>query len=191
MNISDVTERGRIPALLNARGLTGWGVEIGAFTGDYSDVLLSGSLLSKLFTVDPWHESEIGLSENNTPREHFNFCIDKLWKHYPRSVVIRQRSVDAAQMFADRSLDFVYIDANHDYAHVAEDIAAWWPKMNPGGIFAGHDYNEISPDLRRAVDEFVCRHGLALHVTECDFIYDFGAAGKHKICSWLVGVPNG
>lgn len=53
----------------------------------------------------------------------------------------------------DGPVDFVYIDAAHDYESVKADIAAWWPKVKPGGILAGHDYCEAWPGVKKAVDE--------------------------------------
>lgn len=54
--------------------------------------------------------------------------------------VHKMASVDAAATFADRSVDFVMIDASHDETSVTQDIAAWWPKVKPGGVMAGDDY---------------------------------------------------
>ena len=48
--------------------------------------------------------------------------------------------MDALKDFENRSLDFVYIDANHDVQHVMEDIAGWINKVKKGGILAGHDF---------------------------------------------------
>ncbi len=45
----------------------------------------------------------------------------------------------AADRYCDESLDFVFIDAAHDEDSVSRDLAAWWPKVRPGGIMAGHD----------------------------------------------------
>lgn len=56
--------------------------------------------------------------------------------------VHRLASVPAAAEFTDGSLDFVFIDASHTYASVCEDIAAWLPKVKPGGVLAGHDADE-------------------------------------------------
>ena len=33
-----------------------------------------------------------------------------------------------------------YVDARHDFKGVWEDLVAYWPKLRPGGIMAGHDY---------------------------------------------------
>ncbi len=72
----------------------------------------------------------------------------------------RALSVDAAATFADQSLDFVFIDARHTYDAASQDLAAWWPKVKPGGLLAGHEYMH-SPGVRAAVDDFVARRGLA------------------------------
>ena len=72
----------------------------------------------------------------------------------------RRLSADAAADVEDGSLDFVFIDACHSFEAVVEDLAAWWPKLKPGGLMAGHDYTNFE-GVRRAVDQFVARHGLA------------------------------
>lgn len=53
---------------------------------------------------------------------------------------LRKPSVEAARDFADASIDTAFIDACHEYESVKADIAAWRPKIGPGGIIAGHDY---------------------------------------------------
>ena len=66
----------------------------------------------------------------------------------------RMDSVSAAGLFADDSLDLVFIDANHSFQAVATDIRAWLPKIRKGGIICGHDYNHEGNwnDLAEAVD---------------------------------------
>lgn len=63
-------------------------------------------------------------------------------------------SLDAAAMFADASIDFVYIDGAHEYDDLKADIIAWGPKVKNGGIIAGDDYGVGQyPDVKRVVDE--------------------------------------
>ncbi len=68
-------------------------------------------------------------------------------------VLIKSLSWEAAESFYDLSLDFVFIDAGHDYESVKKDLAAWWPKVKPGGTFAGHDYTTDYPGVIQAVEE--------------------------------------
>lgn len=63
-------------------------------------------------------------------------------------------SLQAVDNFADQSVDFVYIDASHEYEDVKDDIQAWLPKVKPGGLLAGDDYY-IYPGVKKAVDELL------------------------------------
>jgi hypothetical protein len=84
----------------------------------------------------------------------------------------RCTSLTAAKMFDADSLDFVFIDAEHTPEAVAHDLAAWWPKVRPGGLLAGHDYTNF-PGVALAVDQFVARHAL-------------GSAFRTSRSSWMV-----
>lgn len=66
-------------------------------------------------------------------------------------------SAPAASLFRDNSLDFVFIDAAHDYDNVIADINAWLPKVKSGGILSGDDYYHF-PDVKRAVSELLQGH---------------------------------
>jgi len=60
----------------------------------------------------------------------------------------------AAKLFADNSVDFLFIDANHSYECVRADIDAWLPKMRFGSWICGHDYDKDSfPGCVQAVWE--------------------------------------
>ncbi len=62
------------------------------------------------------------------------------------------RSDKAADIFSDRSVDFVFIDASHDHDSVVRDIGAWLPKIRRGGILSGHDYSFVG--VNSAVKSF-------------------------------------
>jgi cephalosporin hydroxylase len=68
---------------------------------------------------------------------------------------------EVARTVPDRSLGFVYIDANHVFEHVVADIAAWAPKVRSGGIVAGHDFGRSSVgQVKEAVEAWVATHGI-------------------------------
>ena len=65
----------------------------------------------------------------------------------------------------DGSLDFVYIDANHEQTFVTQDLRAWHPKVRAGGIMSGHDYI-VKPgrpyiQVKPAVNAYAAAHGIA------------------------------
>lgn len=53
--------------------------------------------------------------------------------------------MEAVKDFTDNSLDFVYIDGNHQLQYVIEDITQWSKKLKVGGIISGHDYIYTNP----------------------------------------------
>ena len=77
---------------------------------------------------------------------------------------VRMPSVDAAATYADNSLDWVFIDAEHDYESVKKDIIAWYPKVKIGGMIGGHDFHyqsvidAVSELLPDATGMFGCWH---------------------------------
>ena len=133
--------RTEIPALLNELGLTGEGVEIGVLEGDYSEFLLSNWQGKKLHLVDIWKTQpgnfQFTVAKWDAMIAHVNQRLDRFRDRY---LIHRMSSVDAAKQFADESLDFIYIDADHHLAAVVADLKAWYPKLKHGGLFSGHDY---------------------------------------------------
>lgn len=67
--------------------------------------------------------------------------------------IIMDQSWLAAEKFPDKSLDFVFIDADHVYENVKKDVLAWMPKIKEGGIIAGHDFVNYHPGVIQAVCE--------------------------------------
>lgn len=120
------------------RGFTK-GAEIGVFEGDFSEVLAKGGF--ELYSIDPWLVYEDYGTSDYTPmaEKRYQKTVRKL-SQYPNVHIVRKTSMDALAEFEDNSLDFVYIDANHQFKYIAEDIFEWWKKVKKGGVIAGHDY---------------------------------------------------
>lgn len=126
------------------------GAEIGVERGLYSEVLCRANPGMKLYAVDPWlaykgyreHVSQAKMDEL------YEDAVDRLAQY--NCWILREQSVQAAELVKDGSLDFVYIDGNHSFLHVTQDLAAWSPKVRAGGIIAGHDY-------RRSKGSYECR----------------------------------
>lgn len=166
-----VPDRHELPELLNRRGLLGTGVEIGVQEGVYSEQLLSRWRGEQLISVDPWlaAPSEEWVNTDNVEQpaheQRYATTVARLAPFGDRSVIWRKTSDAASNQVPDRSLDYVYIDARHDYASVLEDVSLWYPKVRPGGLLAGHDYVDgLFPEgdfgVKRAVDEYLGRKGL-------------------------------
>lgn len=79
--------------------------------------------------------------------------------------VLRLDSESASELFLPLSVDMVFIDGDHSYEAVADDIAAWGPLVTQSGSLCGHDYTNY-PGVKRAVDERVAAMGGKLHVQQ-------------------------
>ena len=87
-----------------------------------------------------------------TMSKYETIARQKLSQFGPRAQIIKSFSVEAASTIPDGSLDFVFIDALHEYEPVKQDMAAWYPKVRKDGIFSGHDYRW--EEVGKAVNEF-------------------------------------
>jgi SAM-dependent methyltransferase len=135
-------------------------VEIGCWKGKSASFMAEQIMNSKkaitFYCVDTWkgtltedgHQTDPDVV-NDRLFEVFNLNLAPFAGYYNP---IRSTSVEAASQFENNSLDFIYIDASHEYIDVKNDIQAWLPKLKKGGIIAGDDYN--SSQVSRAVREF-------------------------------------
>ena len=153
------------------------GVEVGVYRGEMSAHLLRMCPRLTLHMVDNWigaNDQPAPYRATRDPRARASLAAQMAAKSQaekavgfagPRAVIHHAASLDAVKAFADVSLDFVFIDADHSYEGVSADIEAWRHKVKPGGLLSGHDYvypGERSPrgwpEVVRAVDEAVKRH---------------------------------
>lgn len=161
-----IIKRQHFPRLLNKYKLYGAGCEVGVKEGKFSVKILCIWKGEVLYSVDPWRDmtddkTYIDISNVNQKIQEafFEEAKERLKKFGDRSKIIRKTSEEAARNLDDDSLDFVYIDARHDYLSVKKDIRTWYLKVKSGGFLCGHDYlNGVLPtgvyDVKDAVDEF-------------------------------------
>lgn len=135
-------------------------VEIGVFKGKNAKVLREEFPNAHLFLIDPWLpdpsylESGGAVSQDSQVFEKARAHTLSLFENDPQVTIIEKTSLAAASEIPD-DLDLVFIDANHSYEHVKQDILTWKPKVRSGGILSGHNYGRSRlPGVKQAVDEF-------------------------------------
>jgi Methyltransferase domain len=174
-----IRNRSELPIILNKRGLTGIGVEVGVWKAEFSEFLLDKWKGKLLYSVDPWknfstEEYIDDMNINQTAFDTIHANVKQLLSKYgDRSAIIRDVSVTASKYFEDNTLDFAYLDGRHDYSGVKEDIESWYPKVKDGGIICGHDYlngiiNKTEFGVKKAVDEFASGNNFKILVTDKD-----------------------
>lgn len=158
-------------------------VEIGSWLG-YSTSIL-GEVAKRdggqVFCVDHWKGSP------DVPnRQNAQDCFE-LFRHNMEHLELDgivhplvMESAAAATIFSDGIADLIFIDADHRYKSVKQDIEAWWPKVKEGGILCGHDcegyYSKIAPRIRKRIDETLgedypldihCHSGVIKALSDC------------------------
>lgn len=121
------------------------GAEIGVAEGIYSKVLCTHIPNLRLTCVDLWDTYDRGdewhkarLKNRDEQERCLALAHEKLDPYH--ATFIRAPSTEGVKEIADGSLDFVYIDGNHSFDYVMQDLIVWSPKVRIGGIVAGHDY---------------------------------------------------
>lgn len=166
------------------------GAEVGVQRGRNAHSLLSNWKHCKSFKlIDLWGHQENYIDGANVNQQMQQRYYEETqttlapWKD--KTTFYRMLSVEAAKQIPDTSLDFIYVDARHDYCGVKEDLEAYYPKLRPGGIMAGHDYRDAAEvkkvlpkedwsvcmdgsvnagAVKGAVEEFAEKNGLVISV---------------------------
>jgi len=138
-------------------------VDVGCFFGGFTKVFAkrAKATMGKVFSIDTF---------KGAMEAHINICKEHdIKKMFTRNMterglmdvitVMEKPSLEACKDFGDNSMDLVFIDADHRYSAVKEDIACWYEKVKPGGILCGHDYDgEDFDDAYLEIDSHENRH---------------------------------
>lgn len=174
--------RDRLGIILNDKGLVNQGVEIGVKEGVFSEIILSHWKGNKLFLVDCYEYQPNGYVDianvsNEVHEQFYKNMLQRVSRFGDRAEIIKKYSHDAINDFDDQSLDFVYIDANHKYESVMQDMELWFPKVKQGGLLSGHDcIDGYAPDsalfgVLSAVTDFCAKHNLTFEKGPCSSWY--------------------
>ena len=151
------------PNLINSYGLKK-GVEIGVSTGGHSDAILKRTNVEKLYSIDPWLKNpSLGMPHPVLFEMLYLRVAHRLQRYGKRSYILRDYSYKVTHLFDERSLDFVFVDGDHNYEAVKKDLEMWFPKVRTGGIIGGDDYATSWPGVPKAVNEFFAAKGLVVH----------------------------
>lgn len=133
--------------------------EIGVARGHHSEHLLEAIPDLHLYSIDPWgyyNDEHIDMwKEEQKELDIIYNNVKNLLKPFgDRSTIIRSTSKRASQEIKE-PLDMIFIDADHSYKSVKEDLGFWYDKVKENGIISGHDYNHPQhPGVTVAVKEF-------------------------------------
>lgn len=132
-------------------------VEIGSFTGTTARLL--GEHFNKIICIDTWEASQTNDPINQLYKTNGN----KVWQTFLANVmgypppgfairqILRETSQEAAQHVKDESVHLVWIDGDHSFEAVDQDIRLYWPKIKNGGFMMGHDLSQAFPGVEKAV----------------------------------------
>lgn len=125
------------------------GVEVGVDVGAHAEALLRFCDVSMLHLIDPW------------PNQYsLGFCEGRLTGFRRRY----QRHIGPCEMFFElfglESLDFVYVDEEHDGDTARLELERWWPRLKIGGILGYRNYSSVHVAMKLEIDTLCERIGI-------------------------------
>ncbi len=141
------------------------GVSHGSFLDYNIDCLDSHGVY---YGIDPWKDydqRQVKATQEEFDKQYIDLQRKAFNNDWP-VVLIRETSKNSSTIFPDNYFDWVFIDADHRYESVKEDIDLWWCKVKKCGIFSGHDYTPDYPGVIAAVNEFAKARELKINLTD-------------------------
>lgn len=163
-------------------------IEVGSWLGRSTSVFGkyardNGAIV---IAVDWWKDNpDVGLFIKNNNIDVFNQFMQNINElGLSRNVsALAMDSIEASCLINDSSIDMIFIDADHRYSKVSRDIRYWYPKLIPGGVICGHDFEafEYDEDFIEVDVHEGKHHGVIKAVTEF-----FGDRVVQEERMWLV-----
>jgi len=133
-------------------------LEIGVYAGEGTRIF--SEYFKTVYAIDPW-KVKIGETESESVELYTKnlraaeLSFDELCEENKNIIKLKGFDTEFLNMFDENSLDIVYIDADHRYEAVKENIINWFSKVKVGGFISGHDYHESTPGVIKAVNELL------------------------------------
>jgi len=154
-------------------------VEVGVWKGDFSREIWNISNPKLLVLVDSWtyDEKVRGCApqvngEEPLNQNFFDQAKQDTYNKFKNDKNVRildMNSSSASSKYEDYYFDYIYLDAEHTYKAVINDLNIWYPKLKKNGVLFGDDYYWREKD-----------DTLSLHIAYQEFIK------KHNIKKWCV-----
>jgi len=159
------------------RGMTGYikdnlknfnqpliGIEIGSAEGENAKTMFNAIPIRHLYCIDPYDVyTEVDIGRTADASGQLEKAKKNLKEYLSYVTFIKDYSYNCINQFEDVGYDFVYIDGNHDYDCVKQDIELYYPKVRSGGILGGHDFGAGFYGIVRAVQELCNKYDYVLY----------------------------
>lgn len=157
-----------LPQFINNRNYKN-GCEVGVAFGGHSESILRSTEINKMYCIDPYVDYSGVAAAWGIKKKYWQACWDGLFYYVQdrlspfgeRVEMVRKTADEAAIGIPENSLDFVFIDGDHSYAAVLQDLFNYYDKVRSGGMISGDDYN--LPEVGKAVSEFFTQKGLKVN----------------------------
>ena len=145
-------------------------VEIGTRDAVSTLSLNEHAAIKRLVTIDPYLQYEDYKHDGGweTATDETYEKTKEVLSKYSNIEIIRAKSSEAVDDFEDESIDFLFVDGNHSYNYVLEDLELYYPKVKQGGVITGDDYYmnadnyEGEKMVQEAVNDFAEKYSLEL-----------------------------
>ncbi len=129
-------------------------LEIGSYLGESTYIFLESKRFNSITCLDMWAAGYDANDSSSSKMDGVEKEFDNLVESSSGIIKkIKNSSLHIDTLFEDNSFDFIYIDGNHTYEWVKQDIEKSLPKLKRYSFIAGHDYNW--PEVRKAVNSTI------------------------------------
>ena len=148
--------------------------EVGVWKGDFSKKIIEHCHPKKIFLVDSWlfDKNIRGCApqvDGKDPLSQIFFDqayneTKSKFKNYPNVQILKKNSLEASNHFENNFFDYIYIDAEHSYKSVINDLNCWYPKLKKNGYIFGDDYHwredDYSLSVKNAYQDFFKKNNI-------------------------------